>query len=646
MRKTKIICTLGPSTDKDGVLRELIANGMNVARFNFSHGSHEEHKGRLDLLKSLREELGKPVAALLDTKGPEIRLKDFKNGTEMLEAGQTFTLTTRDVEGTKEICSITYKDLPQDVAPGGTIMLDDGLIKLQIQTVNDTDIVCTVLNNGKIKNKKGVNVPGVHLSMPYMSQRDKDDIIFGIEQGFDFIAASFVRTAQDVYEIRNLLNEYDSNIRIIAKIENREGVNNIDSILAAADAVMVARGDLGVEIDFTELPGIQKNIIERSFSFGKPIVTATQMLDSMIVNPRPTRAEISDVANAIYDGTSAIMLSGETAAGAYPVEALKTMSAIAERTETENHARVEYLTEATNGKISVSDATAHAACLTAKDVNAAAIVTVSESGTTARLLSKYRPQQPIIACVMKEQVQRQLSLSWGITSLMMPLAHSTDELIEMSTALAKENGFLHNGELAVVTAGVPVGISGTTNMIKIHMVGNCLATGVGVGPENAEVSNATGKACVCRTLDEVRAKFKPGMVLVVPSTSNEMLNYVRDAAALVVEEPGLNSHAAIAGKFGSERHEPHFHIDAVAVELLDLLDFRRRLKDEIGGQAFTEHTGRIGGTCLVFFAFGLIVKLITGERPTLEMAAAAMRRARGIEVVLGKIVLVAGLILR
>ena len=548
MRKTKIICTLGPSTDKDGVLRELIANGMNVARFNFSHGSHEEHKGRLDLLKSLREELGKPVAALLDTKGPEIRLKDFKNGTEMLEAGQTFTLTTRDVEGTKEICSITYKDLPQDVAPGGTIMLDDGLIKLQIQTVNDTDIVCTVLNNGKIKNKKGVNVPGVHLSMPYMSQRDKDDIIFGIEQGFDFIAASFVRTAQDVYEIRNLLNEYDSNIRIIAKIENREGVNNIDSILAAADAVMVARGDLGVEIDFTELPGIQKNIIDRSFSFGKPIVTATQMLDSMMVNPRPTRAEISDVANAIYDGTSAIMLSGETAAGAYPVEALKTMSAIAERTEQEGfHLRGRTM-DSNPGKISVSDATAHAACLTARDVNAAAIVTVSESGTTARLLSKYRPQQPIIACVMREQVQRQLSLSWGITPLMMSLAHSTDELIEMSTALAKENGYLHNGELAVVTAGVPVGVSGTTNMIKIHMVGNCLATGVGVGPENAEVSNATGKACVCRTLDEVRAKFKPGMVLVVPSTSNEMLNYVRDAAALVVEEPGLNSHAAIVGK--------------------------------------------------------------------------------------------------
>ena len=548
MRKTKIICTLGPSTDKDGVLRELVASGMNVARFNFSHGSYEEHKGRLDNLKAIRAELGKPVAALLDTKGPEIRLKEFKNGVEMLEAGQTFTLTTREVEGTKEICSITYKDLPQDVQAGGTIMLDDGLIKLHIEKVTDTDITCTVLNSGKIKTKKGVNVPGVHLSMPYLSQRDRDDIIFGVQQGFDFIAASFVRTAQDVYDIRNLLNEYDSNIRIIAKIENREGVNNIDSILAAADAVMVARGDLGVEIDFTELPGIQKSVIDRSFSFGKPIVTATQMLDSMMVNPRPTRAEISDVANAIYDGTSAIMLSGETAAGAYPVEALRTMSAIAERTENEVHYRDNRLVDAGNGQISVSDATAHAACLTAKDVNASAIVTVSESGNTARLLSKYRPAQPIIACVMNEQVQRQLAISWGITPLMMPLAHSTDELIEMSTALAKENGYLHDGELAVVTAGVPVGVSGTTNMIKIHMIGNCLATGVGIGPEGAVMANATGKACVCHNLDELRAKFRPGMVLVVPSTSNEMLSYVRDAAAIVVEEPGLNSHAAIAGK--------------------------------------------------------------------------------------------------
>ena len=549
MRKTKIICTLGPATDREGVLRALVENGMNVARLNFSHGSHEEHKGRLDALKAIREELNQPVAALLDTKGPEIRLKNFVNGKEQLVTGQTFTLTSREVEGTNEICSITYKDLPHDVAAGGTIMLDDGLIQLAIRSVNDTDIVCEVLNNGVIKDHKGVNVPGVHLSMPYMSQRDRDDIIFGIEQGFDFIAASFVRTAQDVYEIRNLLNMYDSDIRIIAKIENQEGIENIDSILAAADAVMVARGDLGVEIDFAELPGIQKSIIDRSFSFGKPIITATQMLDSMINNPRPTRAEISDVANAIYDGTSAIMLSGETAAGAYPVEALKTMATIAERTENEAHYRNLRLAQMNlTRKTSVSDATAHAACLTAQDVNASAIVTVSESGSTARLLSKYRPTQPIIACVMRPIIQRQLSLSWGITPLIMPLAHSTDELIEMSTTLAEQNGYLHNGELAVVTAGVPVGVSGTTNMVKIHMVGNCLAKGVGVGRDDCENASATGKACVCRTLDEIRARFKPGMVLVLPSTNNDMMPYIRDAAALVVEEPGMNSHAAIVGK--------------------------------------------------------------------------------------------------
>ena len=548
MRKTKIICTLGPSTDSPEILQAMMENGMDVARFNFSHGSHDEHKRRLEELKALRKKLNLPVAALLDTKGPEIRLRTFEEGKVTLEAGQHFTLTAREVIGTQEICSVSYKNLAQDVHVGSQIMLDDGLISMKVVERTETDVLCLVENGGLVKDRKGVNVPGVHLSMPYMSAQDRADILFGIQEGFDFIAASFCRTAQDVMEIRRLLDEHHSDIRIIAKLENQEGVNNVDEILAVADGVMIARGDMGVEIDFTELPGIQKTIIDRSFSFGKPIVTATQMLDSMMVNPRPTRAEISDVANAIYDGTSAIMLSGETAAGAYPVEALKTMSAIAERTETENHARVEYLTEATNGKISVSDATAHAACLTAKDVNAAAIVTVSESGNTARLLSKYRPQQPIIACVMKEQVQRQLSLSWGITPLMMSLAHSTDELIEMSTALAKENGYLHNGELAVVTAGVPVGVSGTTNMIKIHMIGNCLATGVGVGPEGAALANATGKACVCRTMDEVRAKFKPGMVLVVPSTSNEMLSYVRDAAALVVEEPGLNSHAAIAGK--------------------------------------------------------------------------------------------------
>lgn len=543
IRKTKIICTLGPSTDKEGVLRKMMLAGMNVARFNFSHGSHEEHMGRLKMLRSLREELGLPVATLLDTKGPEIRLKDFKNGVEMLEAGQTFTLTTRDVEGTKEICSITYGDLPNDVSAGGTIMLDDGLIQLSIQEVTSTDIVCTVVNGGKIKNKKGVNVPGVHLSMPYMSQRDKEDILFGIENGYDFIAASFVRTAQDIYDIRQVLNEHNSRIRIIAKIENQEGVDNIDAILAAADAVMVARGDLGVEIDFTEIPSIQKNIIHRSFTFGKPVITATQMLDSMMENPRPTRAEITDVANAIYDGTSAIMLSGETAAGKYPDEAVRTMSAIAERTESDHNYLASFRNGLNGSNLSISDATAHAACTTAMDINANAIVTVTESGTTARLLSKYRPEPPIIACVMDEQVQRQLSLSWGITPLLMEEAHSTDALIEMSTAAAEKAGFLQSGDLAVVTAGVPVGISGTTNMIKVHMVGDCLCMGNGVGNHSV----ARGVACVCRTLDEISAKFTPGCVLVVPGTTNAMLPWIRNAAAVVTEEGGMNSHAAIVG---------------------------------------------------------------------------------------------------
>ena len=457
MRKTKIICTLGPSTDKEGVLRDLIANGMNVARFNFSHGSHEEHLGRFEKLKALREELGKPVAALLDTKGPEIRLKDFKNGVENLVAGQTFTLTTRDVEGTNEICSITYKDLPMDVEPNGTIMLDDGLIKLQIQTVNDTDIVCTVLNSGKIKNKKGVNVPGVHLSMPYMSQRDKDDIIFGIQQGYDFIAASFVRTAQDVYDIRNLLNQYDSNIRIIAKIENREGVNNIDSILAAADAVMVARGDLGVEIDFTELPGIQKTIIDRSFSFGKPIVTATQMLDSMIVNPRPTRAEISDVANAIYDGTDAVMLSGESAAGKYPVEAVKMQASIALETEKylPAHAPLEVPADAHGTRV-VNNVVGMSAVNMATTVGAKCITVPTTTGRTARLISHFRPNMPICAFSRHEWAVQQMIMYWGVIPHQAEITQGTvNGTIVKAIETAKELGYVEAGDLTVATAGDP-----------------------------------------------------------------------------------------------------------------------------------------------------------------------------------------------
>ena len=541
MRKTKIVCTLGPSTDQEGVLRQLIENGMNVARFNFSHGDHKEHLGRLEALKALRAELGVPVAAMLDTKGPEIRTGVFKNGAETLVAGQKFTLTSRPVEGTNEICSITYKELPHDVQPGGRIMLDDGLIGLRIEHVTDTDIVCTVENDGTIKTKKGVNVPGVHLSMPYMSQRDKQDILFGIEQGFDIISASFTRCAADILEIRHLLEENHANIKITAKIENQEGVDNIEEILGVADGIMVARGDMGVEIDFAEIPSIQKHLIDRTMSSGKVVITATQMLDSMISNPRPTRAEITDVANAIYDGSSAVMLSGETAAGKYPVAALQAMVAIAETTEADSsYNRLVHHAQASESRLSVSAAMAHAACTTASDIQASAIITVSKSGETARLLSRCRPDTPIVACVLDEKVQRQLNIHWGITPLVMPYAHSTDELISMSVDCACKAGLVHAGNMAVVTAGVPVGVSGTTNMIKVHLVGDSLLTGVGIGAQNAK-----GTVCLCRSAAEAAVKFKPGQILVAPHTTNEMLPYIRQAAGVITEEAGTSSHAAI-----------------------------------------------------------------------------------------------------
>ncbi len=543
MRKTKIICTLGPSTDKGNVLRDMVLAGMNVARFNFSHADHSEHLARLKKLRSVCKELKTPVAALLDTKGPEIRLGTFEGGSAQLVTGQTFTLTTRDdVVGNSEICSISYKELPSDVEIGSTILLDDGLISLRVEKLEDTEIVCRVENDGLIKNTKGVNVPDVSLTMPYMSQRDCDDILFGIENGFDFIAASFVRSAEDIMEIRRLLDANNSNIRIIAKIENREGVDNISEILSVADGVMVARGDLGVEIDFAQIPMIQKDIIRQSYTSGKPIVTATQMLESMINHPRPTRAETTDVANAIYDGTSAIMLSGETAAGKYPVEAVRTMASIAECTESDIH-YLKWLRRIPNDcRMNIADATAHAACTTARDTRANAIITVSASGKTARLISKYRPETPIIACVMNEEVQRQLCISWGVTPILIPFVQSTDELISHAVDAAQAAGCVAPGDLVVVTAGVPVGVAGTTNMIKAHLVGDALLAAVGIGEQTA-----TGPLCVCRTMEEVHSKFKPGDVLVVPYTTNEMLDIFRDAAAVISEESGLNSHAAIVG---------------------------------------------------------------------------------------------------
>ena len=541
MRKTKIICTLGPSTDKDGVLRELVANGMNVARFNFSHGSYEEHKGRLDMLKAIRAELNKPVAALLDTKGPEIRLKEFKNGVEMLEAGQTFTLTTREVEGTKEICSITYKDLPQDVQPGGTIMLDDGLIKLQIITVNDTDIVCKVLNNGKIKNKKGVNVPGVHLSMPYMSQRDTSDILFGVEQGFDLISASFARNAQDIMDIRHILDEHNSKIRIIAKIENMQGVRNIDDIIRVSDGIMVARGDMGVEIPLEDVPVMQKMIIKKACEAGKIVITATQMLDSMMKHPRPTRAESTDVANAIYDGTSAIMLSGETAAGMYPIEAVKTMVRIATRTEQDINYLQRFRQRRTMCNPDVTNAISHATCTMAGDLSAAAIVTVTKSGRTARMISKYRPNCTIIGECLTEKVCRQLNLEWGVEPVLITEEQDASQLFEKAVDVAEMAGFVSKGELVVLTGGVPLGVSGTTNLIKVQVAGHILVTGKGLNGKKI-----SGNLCVCHSNEDLKS-FKDGDIIVAADTTNEMMAQMRQASALIVEAEGANCHAAIAG---------------------------------------------------------------------------------------------------
>lgn len=543
MRKTKIVCTLGPSTDREGVLREMIRAGMNVARFNFSHGTHAEHKARLDALKALREELDAPVAAMLDTKGPEVRLKDFAGGRVHLTAGQEFTLTTVQVEGDAHRCSITYGELPGDVKAGDTILLDDGLVRLTVLETSETEIRCRVENDGDMKNHKGVNVPGVRLNMPYMSQQDRDDLLFGAEQGFDYVAASFVRSAADVRELRHVLDQAGSRMRIIAKIENQEGVSNLPEILDAADGIMVARGDMGVEIDFAEIPLIQKNMIARCVACGKPVITATQMLDSMMENPRPTRAEITDVANAIYDGTSAIMLSGETAAGRYPVESVKTMDAIARRTESDiNH--VKRMTQMAGGRnrLSVAAATAHAACTTAQEIGADAILTVSQRGTTARLVSRFHPGTPIIACLLDQQVRRQMALYWGVEPIMMPYASSTDELVDFAVQAAAQAGVVHEGDLVVVTAGVPVGVAGTTNMIRIQQVGGALVNAVGIGEKKA-----SGPLCICRSTDEVAEKFQPGDVLVVPYTTNKLLPYIRQAAAVITEEASVECHTATIG---------------------------------------------------------------------------------------------------
>ncbi len=471
MRKTKIICTMGPATDKGDVMEQLILNGMDVARFNFSHGTHEEQKVRMDKLKELREKLDIPVAALLDTKGPEIRVGTFAKGKITVEEGQTFTLTTRQIEGTEDMVSITYENLPREVETGTTILIDDGLIGMEVVSVEGEDINCKVLNGGAISNRKGVNVPGIELKIPYLSEKDRDDILFGIQQDVDFIAASFTRTKEDILELRELLKSGGGeDINIIAKIENNQGVANIDDIIDAADGIMVARGDMGVEIPEEDVPVIQKEIIRKVFAAGKIVITATQMLDSMMKNPRPTRAETTDVANAVYDGTSALMLSGETASGAYPLQALKTMSRIAERAEQAIDYKTRFHTLSPYSNPGITDAICHSTCSTAYDLNTEAIVAVTQSGFSARMISRYRPGCLIIGCAIDKKVCRQLNLSWGVKPLLLGEEWEVFVLIDRAISAAKEHGYLKEGDVTVITAGVPIGRSGTTNMLKVHVV--------------------------------------------------------------------------------------------------------------------------------------------------------------------------------
>lgn len=472
MRKTKIVCTIGPATDDDNIMRELISGGMNVARFNFSHGDFEIHKRRFEQVKRIREELNMPVATMLDTKGPEIRLGKFVDNKPVeIKDGDVYTLTTQDVPCTDKVGSISFKKLPQDVSIGSRILINDGVIELIAEKITTTDIICRVIHGGLLSNNKGINVPGIKLSMPFISESDMNDLEFGAKMGYDFIAASFVRSSADINYLRKYLHSLGwFNVRIIAKIENLDGVENIDEILEEADGIMVARGDMGVEIPFEQIPAIQKALIHKGYNAGKQVITATQMLESMITNPRPTRAEITDVANAIYDGTSAIMLSGETAAGAYPVETLRTMALIAKTTEKNINYRSRFANRPPSTNSDIANAIAHATVTTAHDLNAKAIITVTKAGSTARLISKYRPDVPIISCTTGDDIQRQMNLSWGVIPLIIDEKTNSDELFHEAANAAKKQGLVKEGDTVVLTAGVPLGVSGNTNLMRVDVI--------------------------------------------------------------------------------------------------------------------------------------------------------------------------------
>ncbi|MFD2211140.1 pyruvate kinase [Virgibacillus halophilus] len=545
MRKTKIVCTIGPASESVDMLKRLMKAGMNVARLNFSHGDFDEHGQRITNIRQAAKELNKTVAIMLDTKGPEIRTGNFENGETTIEQGSTVYVSMKEVLGTAERFNITYENLIHDVHEGSKILLDDGLIELEVQAIDlgNNEIKTKAMNTGVIKNKKGVNVPNVSVNLPGITEKDANDIKFGIEQGIDFIAASFVRRASDILEIRELLENHDAaHIQLIPKIENREGVDNIKQILEVSDGLMVARGDLGVEIPAEDVPLVQKELIRQCNLFGKPVITATQMLDSMQRNPRPTRAEASDVANAIFDGSDAVMLSGETAAGNYPVEAVQTMANIALKTETglDHESILKNRSKSTD--MTITDAISQSVTHTAMNLGVSAIITPTESGHTARMISKYRSKAPIVAITSSAIVNRQLSLVWGVHSIIGKPAHSTDEMLEGAIDQGLNTGIFERGNRVIITAGVPVGESGTTNLMKIHVIGDVIAKGQGIGKKSV-----FGKVVIAKTVEEALNKVRPGDVLVTYGTDREMMPAIERAAGIITQEGGLTSHAAVVG---------------------------------------------------------------------------------------------------
>ncbi|MED3648009.1 pyruvate kinase [Halalkalibacterium halodurans] len=543
MRKTKIVCTIGPASESVEKLEQLMEAGMNVARLNFSHGDFEEHGARIKNIREAAKRIGKTVAILLDTKGPEIRTQTLEGGVAELKAGQELVISMKEVVGTSERISVTYPGLVHDVVPGAKILLDDGLIGLEVVEVRDQEILTKVLNSGTLKNKKGVNVPNVSVNLPGITEKDAADIKFGIEQGVDFIAASFVRRAQDVLEIRELLEQHGAeHIKIIPKIENQEGVDNIEEILEVSDGLMVARGDLGVEIPAEEVPLVQKSLIKKCNLVAKPVITATQMLDSMQRNPRPTRAEASDVANAIFDGTDAIMLSGETAAGDYPVEAVQTMSRIAERAEQALNYQEILSKHTKEARTTITSAISQSVGHTAFNLNASAILTATESGHTARVVAKYRPKSPIVAVTSNETVVRQLALVWGVYSILGEEAETTDDMLQVTVETALKSQLVKQGDLVVITAGVPVGETGTTNIMKVHVIGEVVAKGQGIGRVTVN-----GKVVIAANAEEANAKVEEGSILVTFSTDKDMMPAFEKAAAVITEEGGITSHAAVVG---------------------------------------------------------------------------------------------------